>query len=270
MNMIKGTGIAVITAMLLATGVAAAADIAGAIVTKDGKKIEGTIKWKNRDKAYAIKTQSSGQVELLMGPDLIDRLIIPKPKELAAVEATIKKGGSVVSAISVLNKIIAEYYMLNWDQRATRLLADAYIINGDASKAIKACEKIIAGNPEAAWKGEMAPAYWSALLMGDRPAKLEDLIIKAIKNGDRSTSAFALIMRGDMIQKASSTNESARKALRDGYLRVVTLYSGIKAAQPEALYKAARCFEKLGQTSRADQMRTTLKGEYGSSEWARK
>ena len=269
MNMIKGTGITAITAMLLMTGTAIGADIAGVVVTTDGNKIPCVaIKWNARDKAYAVK--KTAKVELLMGQDMIERLIIPKPKELTKVEAAIKKGGSVVSVIKVLNKIITDYYMLNWDHIATRLLAEAYVINGEAAKAIKVCEKVIAINPEMAYTGEMAPAYWAALLMGDRSVKLGDLVTKAIKSGDRSTSAFALIMRGDMIQKESSTNESAKKALRDGYLRVVTLYSGIKAAQPEALYKAAVCFEKLGQTSRADQMRTTLEGEYGSSEWARK
>jgi hypothetical protein len=49
---------------------------------------------------------------------------------------------------------------------------------------------------------------------------------------------------------------------------VVTLYKSVKAAQPEALYKAAQCFEKLGQSSRADSMRTELKRDFGSSEWA--
>jgi len=51
---------------------------------------------------------------------------------------------------------------------------------------------------------------------------------------------------------------------------VITLYKSERAAQPEALFKAAKCFEKLGQTQRADQLRTTLKGEFGSSEWAKK
>ena len=53
-------------------------------------------------------------------------------------------------------------------------------------------------------------------------------------------------------------------------MRVVTLYTAITDAQPEALYKAAKCFEKLGQSARADQMKTILKDKYGQSEWAHK
>jgi len=226
----------------------------------------GVIKWSNRDKAYKIMANN---IEVTVTPDKISRLDIPKPKELTDAEALIKNGNGA-QAIPMLNKIIEEYLKLNWDATASRLLADAYIANNDAAGAINVCEKIIAGDPEAAYLGEMAPSYWKALLMGDRLSKLSENVTKAIKSGDRSASAFALILRGDMIRKESDTNENASKALRDGYLRVVTLYKSVKAAQPEALYKAAQCFDKLGQSSRADAMRTTLKGEYASSEWALK
>jgi hypothetical protein len=40
--------------------------------------------------------------------------------------------------------------------------------------------------------------------------------------------------------------------------------------RPEALYKAARCFEKLDQASRADQYRTELRNTYKTSPWASK
>ncbi|MFA7172062.1 MAG: tetratricopeptide repeat protein [Kiritimatiellia bacterium] len=258
-----------LTALLLVAGAGMAA-VQGTIVTTDGKKLDGEIVWKIREKAYGISASGAGNIELALERDKVARLVIPKPAELTAVEANLKKGEGAAAAIPVLNKIINDYFMLNWDRPATRLLAEAYVKNNDVANAIKVCERVIATDPTAAYQGDMAPAYWAALLMGDRIAKLDDLITQAVKNADRSASAFALIMRGDMIMKAGDTNESASKALRDGYLRVVTLYSGIKAAQPEALYKAAKCFEKLGHSSRADQMRTKLKGEYGSSEWALK
>ena len=49
--------------------------------------------------------------------------------------------------------------------------------------------------------------------------------------------------------------------------------NALKAAQrlqPEALYKAARCFDKLNQSGRADTMRTELKRTYANSPWANK
>jgi len=269
MKMRKCKAIAVIAAMFLAAGAVTAADVIGVMVLKNNKRMEGTITWNSRRKVYTIK-KITGKVTLSMRQDQVVGLIIPKPKKLTSVEAALRKGASPTAAIPVLNSIIDDYFMLKWDKTATRLLAEVYIQNNQAKEAVKACERLIGDNPEAAWKGEMAPSYWAALLKAERPAKLSGLIENAIKTGDRITSAHALLMRGDMLRKESDSTENARKALRDGYLRVVTLYSREKSVQPEALYKAAKCFDKLGQTSRADQMRTTLKSEYGSSSWALK
>jgi len=260
------TGVAALAVALFTAS--AMAQIAGVITTTEGRKIEGAIKWKVREKTYAI-TAKGGNVELEMAPANISDIQIPRPKELDAAIASVQQGNAA-AAVPVLEKVAGDYLMLQWDKVATRLLADAYVKAGEADKAIRVCEKVIAANPEAAYLGEMAPAYWAALLKSGRVAKVDDLLAKAVKSGNRESSAFALTMRGDVILASGDTNETAKKALRDGYLRVVTLYKSEKAAQPEALYKAAKCFEKLGQSSRAEQMRTTLKGEFASSEWARK
>ncbi len=254
--------------VLMSAGIACAQVDGTIVLIEGGRKLNGTIQWSLRDKAYKIKVRG-GNVELSIGPEKIQSLLIPKPAELTRAEELVRDG-QAGQAIPILQKIIGGYFKLNWDETATRLLADAYLAEGRAKEAIDVCEKIISGSPESAYIGDMAPAYWRALLMGDRVVKLENLLTKAVKEGDRATSAFALIARGDLILKSGNTNENNSKALRDGYLRVVTLYRGVKEAQPEALYKAAQCFEKLGQSSRADTMRTTLKGEHGSSEWARK
>ena len=269
MKMSTHIGVAALALTLFTAG-AAMAQIAGSIITTDNKPIEGTFKWKVREKVFAITVKGgANNVELELAPANIKEMQIPRPKELDAAVASVQQGNAA-AAIPLLEKIAADYLMLQWDTVATRMLADAYVKANEPEKAIQVCEKVVAANPEAAYLGEMAPAYWQALLKANRTSKLEDLMAKAIKSGDRAASAFALNMRGDLILASGETNEIAKKALRDGFLRVVTLYKSEKAAQPEALYKAAKCFEKLGQSSRADQMRTTLKSEYGSSEWARK
>lgn len=260
------TGWVVLAVTLIAA--AAEAQIQGVITTPEGQTIEGAIKWNSRDKAYGV-TAKGGRIELQMAPDKIADLQIPRPKELDAAIDAIRQGNAA-SAVPVLEKLSSEYLMLKWDTVATRYLAEALVQSGKADEAIRVCEKVIAANPDAAYLGEMAPAYWQALIKRERLSKVEDLLGKAIKSGDRSASANALIARGDLILASGDTAEIAKRALRDGYLRVVTLYKSERPSQPEALYKAAKCFEKLGQTARADQMRTTLKGEFGSSEWARK
>lgn len=258
------TGMAALAVTLMTS--VATAQIQGVITTPEGREIKGAIKWKSREKVYAV---TANNVEVEMAPDKISNLQVPRPKELDAAIASVQQGNAA-AAVPVLEKLANDYLMLQWDTVATRLLADAYVKAGEPDKAVRVCEKVIAANPDAAYLGEMAPAYWQALLKLDRVSKVEDLLAKAIKSGDRKASAHALIARGDVIKASGDTTEAAKKALRDGYLRVVTLYKSEKAAQPEALYKAAKCFEKLGQTSRADQMRTLLKSEYASSEWANK
>ena len=82
-------------------------------------------------------------------------------------------------------------------------------------------------------------------------------------------------MRGDLAMKdGAESNDACKKALTDGYLRVVFLYKEdpqvAEKLRPEALYKAAHCFDKLNQSGRADFMRTELKRTYANSPWANK
>ena len=258
-------GMVALAAVLIASSAAA---VEGVITMPNGQKREGDVKWLPRDKAYGI-TIKGQTIELTMKPDEIADLQIPRPKELDTAISAIQQGNAA-AAIPLLEKISNDYLMLQWDGPATRYLAEALVLAGKADEAIRVCEKMIAANPEAAYLGEMAPAYWQALLKRDRVSKVEELLAKAIKTGDRTASAHALIMRGDLILAGGDTAENAKKALRDGFLRVITLYTSEKSAQPEALYKAAKCFEKMGQSSRADKYRTQLKGEHAASEWARK
>ncbi len=253
-------------ALALIVAGAATAQIQGTIINNDDKAFTGKIRWKGSTKSYAV---TIGQTDLEVPLASVKDVQVPRPKEYDTAVNLIQQGNSA-GAIPILEKIVAEYLMLQWDEVATRLLGDAYLKSGDAKKAAAVCEKIISGAPDKAYLGEMAPIYWQALLKLDRPAKVEELVTKAIKSGSRQASASALNMRGDLILATGETIDINKKALRDGFLRVVTLYRDVKEAQPEALYKAAKCFEKIGQTGRADQMRTELKREYGATEWARK
>ena len=255
---------------LAATFIASSAAAIQGVITmaNSQQQREGDIKWSVRDKAYAI-TIKGQPIELMMKPEEISDLQIPRPAELDTALNAMQQGNAA-AAIPMLEKIANDYLMLKWDGPATRYLAEALVQAGKADEAIRVCEKVIAANPEAAYLGEMAPAYWQALLKRDRVSKVDELLAKAIKTGDRTASAHALVMRGDLILAGGDTAENAKKALRDGYLRVITLYTSERSAQPEALYKAAKSFEKMGQTGRADKYRTQLKGEYAASEWARK
>lgn len=246
---------------------AANAQIEGKIRTKDKQVVSGKIRWLPTKKIYVVtQTRSGGQsFDFELPLDKVDKVAVAKPAKFdAAVNAV--KGGKAAAAVPVLQDIVKTYAMLQWDEPAARYLAEAQLASGDASSAITTCEGLIKTKPELAYLGELAPTYWQALLRTGKSGKLGDLITKAIAEGDREVSASALIMRGDMLMD----RKEALNALKDGYLRVVVLYENVKSVQPEALFKAAKAFDTLNQTSNAEKMRTKLRTKYPSSEYAKK
>ena len=93
--------------------------------------------------------------------------------------------------------------------------------------------------------------------------QLEKLLKDAATKGGRQSSAAALVMRGDIIVAASNdAPEELKRALRDGYMRVALMYQDPECARErgEAMLKAAQCFDKLGQSTRAENLRSQAKG----------
>ena len=198
---------------------------------------------------------------------------IAKPANIDAAIAQVQKGQGA-AAIGVLQGIVKEYSHLQWDKVAGRYLVEAYLAANRGEDALKSAQAIIAADPGAAFVGELAPAYWTALLKLNQKAKLEAALAKAAASGDRFSSGAAFTLRGDIIMHdGGESADAAKKALADGYLRVVLMYTDAPVAaqlRPEALYKAAQCFEKLGQSGRAEAMRGELKKLYPNSLWAMK
>ena len=236
---------------------ASAFAIQGTLMTET-ETLTGEIKWQSRNKQYVISVKKgSTMVDMERKLGVVTGLDIPKPagfdKAVQSVEA-----GQGAAAIPVLSKIVADYKMLQWDKPAGRYLALAYLAAGNAQKAYEACVPIISDDKSAGWTGDLASAYWQALLKLGKKDQLENLLKKASSSGDRATSAAALVMRGDIIvQDSNDAPEELKRALRDGYMRVVLMYqdAGCKRERADALQKAAKCFDKLGQASRAENLR---------------
>ncbi len=250
--------------------VAAPAGITGTITTEAGDTNKGLIRWSARDKAYVI---TKGGVELQVKATDVAEIDIAKPAGWDQIVAQVEKGQGA-AAVAPLSKIVKEYAHLEWDRAAARYLTEAHLAAGNPEKALAAAKEVIDGEKSAAYKGELAPAYWDALLALNRTSTLEEVLGKAAASGDRYSSGMALVKRGDLIFKAGGeSSDAAKKALTDGYLRAALLYTDAAVAskvRPEALYKAAKCFEKLGQSGRADSFRTELKKLYAASPWAAK
>jgi len=232
--------------------------IQGSISTET-ETVSGDIKWHNRDRKYVIE---KGKVTKEFKLEDVTSLDIPKPAGYDKLVQMVE-GGQGAGAVAGLTKIVTDYKMLQWDKPAGRYLAFAHLAAGNAQKAYETCTAIIASDKSAAYSGDLAAAYWQALLKLGKRDQLEGLLKKAATSGSRPASAAALVMRGDIIVSASNDAPDAlKKALTDGYLRVALMYQDAECARErsEALLKAAACFDKLGQSARAEKLRAQAKG----------
>ena len=231
--------------------------IQGAVSTET-ETFAGDVKWHARDKKYVVE---KGKILKEFKLADVTSLDIPKPQGYdKAVQMVTAGQGS--GAIAILTKIVGEYRMLQWDKPAGRYLALAYLASGNAQKAYDVCAPIVAEDKASAYSGDLAAAYWQALFKLGKREQLEKLLGDAAKKGDRQSSAAALVMRGDIIVAGSNdAPEELKRALRDGYMRVALMYMDESCARErsEALLKAAQCFDKLGQSARAENLRAQAK-----------
>jgi hypothetical protein len=231
-------------------------------LTTDTETLTGDIKWQPRSKKYIVSVKK-GSTVLDMERPLADvkAINIPKPAGFdKAVEQV--EGGNGAAAVAVLSKIVSDYRMLKWDKPAGRYLAMAYLAANQAQKAYEACLQIIREDRTASYSGDLAAAFWQALLKLGKNDQLEGLMKKAATSGDRRASAASLVMRGDMIvASCNDASDGLKKALTDGYLRVVLMYADPECVRErgEAMIKAAACFDKLGQAARAEKLRAQAK-----------
>lgn len=231
--------------------------ITGSIST-ELETVSGDIKWQPRAKAYFVEKGKVAREIKLADVTGVD---VPKP---AAYDKAVQlvESGQGISAVGVLTKIVSDYRMLKWDKPAGRYLALAYLSANNAKKAYDVCQPIISEDKSAAYTGDLASAYWQALMKLGKFDQLEELLKKATTSGDRASSAAALVMRGDLlVNSASSDTTKIRQALVDGYLRVWLMYqdADCRRERAEAGLKAAAAFDKLGQSARAERLRLQVK-----------
>ncbi|MCQ2368268.1 MAG: hypothetical protein MJ109_04555 [Kiritimatiellae bacterium] len=235
--------------------------VPGTIVTENDSKT-GDVKWQTRQKQYVVSVKKgSTMIDVEVKPEEIVKLDIKKPDGLDKSIKAVQEGQGA-AAIPTLQKIADEYKMLIWDKIAGRYLVQAYLSSGNAQKAYDAATKIVSDDKEAAYKGALAPAYWQALLKLNKIPQLEKAIKDAKSKGDRASSAAAMVVSGDLIlAKGAGSQESYKQALTDAYLRVALMYNDepCREARIDAMNRAADCFDKLGQATRAENMRDKAK-----------
>ena len=257
-SIVRSTAVAGLLLVCLAMQGAA---IQGTLIKSiDNQPMSGDIRWKAASKQYVI---AAGGVSMTLTPSQVKEVRVPKPATLDQAIAQLNNK-KYSEALAVFEQIMTEYNMLQWDVPAKGYAAKAHMALGNAAKAATLCEMLLRDNPRAAYEGELAAVYWQALIEAGREETLRQILDKAVEEGSRELAALAQIRRGDIDVK----NGRFKEALVDGYLRTIVLFDGVKKYLPEALYKAAKCFEQLNETSNAEKMRKRLLAEFPSSSYA--
>lgn len=240
-----------------------AAEVKAKIIL-EGIETPCMLMWKPASKVYVVK---QGNMTREVSPESIQAMVVAPPAGWDEIMKRVRSANPA-TAIPQLQKVMQDYVMLEYDGKAGAIAAQIYLKQGKAQEALKICEKVVQTNKRAAYASDMAPFYWEALIATGKTASLPNMLNRAISSGNRTISAAALIARGDLLRSEDKNME----ALKDGYLRVVYLYNSETSKQPEAIYKAFETFNKLGQTTYAEKMRSLMlkNSTYKKSEWAKK
>lgn len=252
--------------LVLASGAGAQQTaIQGFITQRDGTRIPsvgaGVIRWLPAREAYQIMADN---VRLEIPLRQVRDVRVAKPRQFDAAENAVRTR-NYQPAIPVLEKIMIDYRRLEWDIPAARLLTQAYMGLGNPAEAAKKAEVAIAGNPRVWQDMEFARLYWDALSKSGQSGKLGRILQQGIELGSRETAAAAQVMRGNI----DFDQGRFREALTDGYLRTLMMFKDVKQVRPEALYKAVRAHEQLGEHSHAEKFRKMLLSEYPQSSYSK-
>lgn len=228
------------------------------VILNNNKRLVGT----------RIRVNANGDIVLTTarGPMTFPRksvrmAVAGKPAEFDRA-AHLVKSGAHGDAVPILEKIVRKYRGLEWDNRGRELLAQAYFAKGDYRAAAKTCEVLFREAPARPAGKELRATYWIALLRSKQISKLTPILNEAVAGGGRADAAAAQLIRGDI----RIARNDVQNAVLD-YMRTVLLFEDVKAVQPEALFKAAGCLEKLRDNRAKDLYRKLVDG-YPDSDYA--
>jgi pentatricopeptide repeat protein len=248
-------------AVWLAGRAPARADAAGTIIAKDNKQYPGNIRWQGGMRAYAVEAKG---MTMTLPLDRVRSIDVPASPALATAIRNVQEG-RYTTAIPALKDLISQYEMLGPDVTAAGWLMNAYRKTNEAKKAVEIFEKMMRNNVWAPMSGDFVQQGAEAMLTSGQYDKLDVVLKDIIKRGSRVSAAWAQIKRGDILMKKGNF----RDALEGGFLRTCMLYRDIRTAQPESLFKAAECFDQLGQGPYAERMRKKLLEDFPDSEYAK-
>ena len=251
-------GVLQVMAMVSSLLVCGSALSAPYVIQPSGQKLEGTAIRANKD-GQIVLTTADGQLTFPKGTKAFADPPADYPRAVQMVQQ-----GQFAPAIQILTKVVDEYRFLEWDNKARRSLASAYVGKGDFKSAVGVYEELFASVPESRKEEDVQGGYIRAVGgMGD-DAKLAPLLQESIASGPRKAAAVAQVVRGNM----KLARGDVQGALYD-FLRTAEFFREEAAVQPEAVYRAGECLEKLGDP-RAEEFFARVAKDYAQSPFAAK
>ncbi len=233
------------------------------LIMNDGRRSQGSVRYLASTKVYSI---SAGRVNKQFPVTDVARVVLKtQPAQLKSGVQAVRKG-QYASAIAPLKKIMTDYEMFGPDVVAAQYLAKAYLNLNKSAEAVRICKGVLSSNPKALADPQFSGIYSDALLKDKKFSTLNRVLDDMIQKGSHDVAAVALVKRGDVYMEKGET----KKALREGYLRTILMFQDVKGIQPEALYKAIKAHQAIGQHPYAEKWRKRLLSGYPSSEYAKK
>ncbi len=247
---------------LLATHMTVRAAAPGKIIkAPGGQQMVGNISWKGGAKQYEVSTGAG--VMTIVPLNQVGSIEVAPPANLAAAVAAARAGDG--SQTAALTQIVDSYLMLGPDLTAMRWLAELQLKRGEGKQALEKFTRVMENRQPGSVPAEVVRSYWGVLLDAGKTSELREQLKSAIEKAPRPQAAAAQMMRGEVDMR----DAKYRDALVDGFLRTIVLFGDVKEVQPEALFKAAKCFDELGESQNAEKMRRRLSQDYPDSPFAK-
>jgi hypothetical protein len=164
-------------------------------------------------------------------------------------------GFDKIADVAGLESMVAKCHRLWWDVEAFKKLMPLLVKNGEAAKAIRLYKDmvpILGPSMPLALQRE----YWNALAKNREDVALQKELTDTITGGGREASAWAYLMRGDVLAAQGKRAE----ALVEGYLKTVLMFDDIASCRKVALERTVAVMEELGD-QRVEKFRKMQKGE---------
>lgn len=220
----------------------------------NAKKIE----WRETTRDYLLTAEGASRA---IPEDQVLQLNIDRPADFDKARSLISSR-QYAQAVTLLDGLIKEYRKLVWDVEALKLQAQCYVEMNEPGKAAVVMDSLFASG------GAITPAlqmlYWKALQKSGDTKRLQKELARTLGTGSSDLVAAAYLIRGN-----AYLQDGDQDAALSDFLKIVTLFKGEKAVQPEALYNVVELLDKA-KDPRAEEFRKILVNDYKNSEFAAK